>query len=158
MVICLTLSGCLTLKYEETKASSIAGQGLASIRGSQEKVKAKFVGPRVVRYLVSEVDDPGATAKRADEILPLTPGQRRVKATAYIQIPRFGGFDLYLFQTDLSFAAAAGRRYEVRGHGDEAHAALGVYDMDEGRLVSQEVQGAPVISTSQRAPLIIFIP
>lgn len=158
ILVCLTMSGCLTLKYEESKATSIASQGLASIRGSQEKVKATFVGPRVIRYLVAEVDDPSATTKRADEIMPITPGERKVRATAYIQIPRFGGFDLYLFKTDLSFPAIAGRRYEVRGRGDENHAVLGIYDIDEGMLVSQEIQGLPMISTSQRAPLIIFIP
>lgn len=158
LLICLALSGCLTIQYEETAANEIAARGLASIRGSQDKVQTKFVGPRVVRYLVIEIDDPAAKAKRAADILPLTPGERKIQASAYIQLPRFGGYDLHLFPAELTFTAVAGRRYEVRGKGEQDRAALGVYDMDGGKLVSQLAEGTPVLTTAQRAPLFIIIP
>ncbi|HEY0947595.1 MAG TPA: hypothetical protein VGD81_20095 [Opitutaceae bacterium] len=158
VITCLALSGCLSLKYDESKATLITQQGQASVRGSQEKVQAKFVGPRVVRYLVISVDKPWAAAKRANEIMPLEPGERSVMGTAHIQIPRFGGYDLYLLSAKLSFTAEAGRHYELRGRGDEHQVVLGIYELSEGKLVSKEFVGTPSLSVAERAPLFIYIP
>jgi hypothetical protein len=158
LLACLALSGCLTLKYDESKADALAGYGYASIRGSQEKIKSLFVGPRIVRYFVTAVDDPSVAAKGPDDILALTLGERRVTAEAYIQLPRFRGFDLYRFAGTLHFTAAAGRRYELRGQGTETYAELGVYDMADGGLVSELCAGVPVLAEVERAPAIIFLP
>lgn len=156
--LCLAFAGCLNIKYDEAAATALTQSGQASIRGSQEKTRARFTGPRVIRYLLDEVDDPPARPKRPGDVLPLTPGNRKLAATAYLQIPRFGGFDVYLFNAELKFTAVAGRPYEIRGRGNERHVALGVVDLKEGKLVSAEVEGTPELSTSQRAPILILIP
>ncbi len=168
LFVCLTLSGCLT--YDESKAAAFAANGLASIRGSNEW-KARFMGPKILRYLVTTVDDPFVEVNRFDvkrfdascpvtyEILPLTPGERHVKATAYIRIPRRNGYDCYLFQSELSLSAIAGRRYEIRGECNETHAALWICDIDENKQVSLKVEGTPALTNSFRSiPLFIYIP
>lgn len=152
------MTGCLTLKYDDTAAVTLAQQGQATIRGSQDKVQAKLVGPRIVRYYVTEVDEPAAVVERQNEVMALAPGKRRVKAMAWLQLPRFGGFDLYQFETRLTFDAEEGRHYELRGRGDERQVYLGVFDLADGTLVSEEVRGIPALITSHRAQPVIFVP
>lgn len=156
ILFCLIFAGCTSLKFDAAKSAAITSRGLASIQGSQEPTVSKVVGPRIVRYLVAEVDDPKVVVKRPEEILELTPGLRKVKATAYFQVPRFGGFDVYTFSADFSFSALAGRSYEVRGRGSENYCSLGIYEVGSDSPAAEEAVGAPSLSTVQRAPMIIY--
>lgn len=154
----LLCSGCLTLKYDDNQASLLTSRGMASIQGSQEEPDAKFVGPKVVRYYVSEIDKPPAKIAKQNEVLPLEPGNRTVTATAYVQIPRFGGFDLHTAAAQMEFLAEAGKKYQLKGRVEGYTVVFGIYDLATQSIVSKELTAHLIIGMQQRAPAVIFIP
>jgi hypothetical protein len=148
---CLLLFGCASTREKDARSAAITAQGGASIESFVSN------GLTTTRIVVLRIDGVLNQPRGSKGVYPLAAGRREITANAHWSRMGVGGLFIDAAEAVLTFDAAPGTRYCLRGEKlSQASAKVWIEEAATSRRVVEAT--IALAANKQDVPLVIPIP